>query len=394
MEFLNPEEKHQLQRILTKSSQLQTAYERSNLLTFCGLESSCGLIQLDQPSGKFVISLCSTLSKVYITVENSERLGLIVFLEYINQIDSSLSTDEQDFIQHVITQGEQSQASKTIKQPSEQRSFISTQATITTSKASESSAYTQRRNKINTLMASYKSGQSVQSVQLTVKVDRSIIVNFDLNALIAKFGKSIKYQGAFSFAIGGNAILLQPYIIERIGKELERITERKNQQYNIQLYKAKISNFTDIEYNFLSQCRIESFTNLFDIHIDTNIFIVIWNHEIPKKVMQSSAQSFWAKLCSHLSPLLVSQGRCLVLIWANVDKAPISGFTVLPTPKQFDLSELSVWFRNRLKQEGVAEAQIEDCLNRLNNQGGHLVGTYLEMDRIIRDLQGGYRLYG
>lgn len=38
MEFINPQEKYQLRQILTKSSQLQTADERSNLLTFCGLK--------------------------------------------------------------------------------------------------------------------------------------------------------------------------------------------------------------------------------------------------------------------------------------------------------------------------------------------------------------------
>lgn len=113
MEFLNSEEKIKILKILAKSSQLQTSDERRNFLFLCGLEDYCGSIQLDQPSGKFVISLCSTLSKVYITLENSKRLGLIVLLEYINQLDSNLSTDDQDFIQHIITKGEQWQASKT-----------------------------------------------------------------------------------------------------------------------------------------------------------------------------------------------------------------------------------------------------------------------------------------
>ncbi|MEQ9624217.1 hypothetical protein [Coleofasciculus chthonoplastes] len=44
------------------------------------------------------ISLCSTLSKVYITLDNSQKLGLVVFLEYINKLDSNLSTDDQYFM--------------------------------------------------------------------------------------------------------------------------------------------------------------------------------------------------------------------------------------------------------------------------------------------------------
>lgn len=97
MDFLDSQEKFQLQRILAKSSQLQTSDERRNFLIFCGLEDSCGLVQLDQPSGKFIISLFSTLSKVYITVEHSQRLGLIVFLEYLSQIDLNLSAPPRDY---------------------------------------------------------------------------------------------------------------------------------------------------------------------------------------------------------------------------------------------------------------------------------------------------------
>jgi CHASE2 domain-containing sensor protein len=102
MEFLSPKEKAQLQRILTRSSQLQTSDERRNFLIFCGLEDYCGLVQLDQPLGKFVISLCSTLSKVYIIVEDYEKLGLIVFLEYLSQTDLNLAAADRKFLEHVI----------------------------------------------------------------------------------------------------------------------------------------------------------------------------------------------------------------------------------------------------------------------------------------------------
>ncbi|MBD2120293.1 hypothetical protein [Trichocoleus sp. FACHB-262] len=125
MEFLVTEEKLQLQQILTKSSYLQTADDRRNFLTFCGLENSCELLQLDQSLSKFVISLCSTLSKVHIKSESSERLGLVIFLEYINRIDSSLSSSEQGFIQHVITQWERWQTFKSKKQQSEYFSYLS-----------------------------------------------------------------------------------------------------------------------------------------------------------------------------------------------------------------------------------------------------------------------------
>ncbi|HBB32217.1 MAG TPA: hypothetical protein DDZ80_27575 [Cyanobacteria bacterium UBA8803] len=116
MDFLNSQEKFQLLRILTKSSQLQTADERSNVLAFCGLDQYCGLVQLDQPLGKFVISIYATLSQVYVTVDNSEKLGLVVFLEYLSQIDFNLSEEDKKFIQYVITKWELGQASSQGKQ--------------------------------------------------------------------------------------------------------------------------------------------------------------------------------------------------------------------------------------------------------------------------------------
>ncbi|MBW4595515.1 MAG: caspase family protein [Brasilonema angustatum HA4187-MV1] len=113
MEFLNPQEKTQLQRILARNSQFQTANDRNSFLAFCGLEEYCSSIQIDQPLSKFLISLFATLSKVYITVDNSQRLGLVVLLEYITLIDSCLSTEEQDFIHHIISKWEQWQANRT-----------------------------------------------------------------------------------------------------------------------------------------------------------------------------------------------------------------------------------------------------------------------------------------
>lgn len=130
MKFINFKEKSYLKRILTKSSQLQTDYERRIFLTLCGLERYCSLVQLNSPSDIFINSILATLSKNDITVDNSERLDLILFLEHINQLDSSLSTEDQKFIQQVINKGEQWQASETRRQ---QSSSDSPQATIASS---------------------------------------------------------------------------------------------------------------------------------------------------------------------------------------------------------------------------------------------------------------------
>lgn len=135
MEFLSNEEKIQLQKLLMSSVVLETADEdyRRALLTNCGLGKYCTLIKLNQPRFQFVTILCQKLSEVYITVDSSQRLGLIVFLEYISQIDFNLSDDDKNFINHVITKWEQWQASSKGRQQPEQRSSFFVQESFTSS---------------------------------------------------------------------------------------------------------------------------------------------------------------------------------------------------------------------------------------------------------------------
>ncbi|NJM72099.1 MAG: NACHT domain-containing protein [Scytonema sp. RU_4_4] len=133
MEFITPDEKAQLKQILSRDSRFQTVDERRNFLMFCGLEQYCNSVQLEKSLDNFVISLLATLPTVYITIDNYERLGLTIFLEFIIQIDSSLSSQERDFIQHVINKSKQWQESRARRFQSEQSSSPSFQALITSS---------------------------------------------------------------------------------------------------------------------------------------------------------------------------------------------------------------------------------------------------------------------
>lgn len=98
--FLTAQEKIQLRQVLAKSNQLRTADERTNFLIFCGLEKFCNSLQLADSSDKFSISICNQLSKNY--VDNGQKLALVVFLEYLIQLDSSLSQESKNFIEYVI----------------------------------------------------------------------------------------------------------------------------------------------------------------------------------------------------------------------------------------------------------------------------------------------------
>ena len=92
-----------IKQILTKSVNLQLVDDRSNFLSLCGLEEVGALIQLDKPLSQFIISLLARLTRVYIEANSSKRIGLVVFLEFLSNIDSSLSEEDKQFIEYIIT---------------------------------------------------------------------------------------------------------------------------------------------------------------------------------------------------------------------------------------------------------------------------------------------------
>jgi DNA polymerase III delta prime subunit len=109
MQFLTKDEIIQLQQLLTTKTLLKTADVdfRSALLINCGLGNFLSLLPLDKPTLQFVVVLCHKLSEVYIPVGTSDRLGLIVFLEYLSQIDQSLTLADKEFIKCVVNRWEQ-----------------------------------------------------------------------------------------------------------------------------------------------------------------------------------------------------------------------------------------------------------------------------------------------
>ncbi len=375
MQFLTYQEIIQVQKILINNTVLRTsdADFLSALLTNCGLEKYCSLIPLGKPSLRFVPILYRELSAIHIPVDESQRLGLIVFLEYIIQIDINFSSEEKSFINHVIKKWEQQQTSSTQK--------------------------SQRNQIANLLAQGRKESPTVAPVQQPIKVDRGVIINYDLEAQMAKFRQQVGYEGAFVFAVGGHDTILEQYIIERLRRELRQKTGRQNERLEIRLYRKSILTSTDIEREFLNKYKFEYFTDLFNAQCNTDIVLIIWNYDIPDKFMKSLAEAFWADITFSVSPCLKNQSRCFVIVWANVGKRPLTGltgFTALPSPKKFELCDLLPWFRSQLRMEGIEENLIESYLERLEKQcgDGDLIGTYQEINQIVQELQGGTRLYG
>lgn len=74
MEFLKPIDKIKLRKVLIKVQQLQTAYNRSNFLGFCGLKKYVKSLELEQPMDQFITSMITQFSDKYEIVGCSDNV--------------------------------------------------------------------------------------------------------------------------------------------------------------------------------------------------------------------------------------------------------------------------------------------------------------------------------
>ncbi|MEG3860106.1 nSTAND1 domain-containing NTPase [Microcoleus sp. herbarium12] len=103
MESLTAQEQAKLKEILSKSSQLQTADNRIDFITSCGLHIYLKSIQIDKIFDIFFTSLMAVFCTKVIKTENGEeKLALVIFLEYFIQLETTLSTEDKDSIEHFI----------------------------------------------------------------------------------------------------------------------------------------------------------------------------------------------------------------------------------------------------------------------------------------------------
>jgi len=365
MYFLTFEERIKLHGILTDRTLLGVADAITviNLLKNSELLSVCRGFNAHVVPAVRVSNLCAILSDVYVTVGTSQLLGLVAFLKYLSPIDPYLSDDDRDFIEHVVAKWERSRDSDVQK----------------------------RRSQISYMLAQARQAQP-QPVPASqrVKIDRGIIVYFNLEALISEFHQRLGYEGAFAFAVGGPSTLLEHYVIERILLELRNKTQRPYKRIDLRLYRDDISaGARAIEDKLVVSQNCGQLCDLFADDSSVDILLIVWNYDVPKREMSLVAASFWDRASAQILPLLQDKGCCFVAIWANVGGDPLDKFIVLPVPSRFDVPSLKQWFRGRLKQLGLEDDVINHYINRLESQHGHLIGTYHEMDQIVRELQGG-----
>ena len=232
--------------------------------------------------------------------------------------------------------------------------------------------------------------------QQPVKIDKDIIVSYDLDTQMREFSKRLNFGGVYAFAISGQSNVLRDYIIERMCKELKNKMGRNHRKIDISLLREDA--IEDKQY--LMQQKIifkygyNTIIDLFKEDPSMDIVLTVWNHFFPLETTREVAEFFWSYVATYIAPFLDITGQCFVVVLANVGEKMIieqlDHFTLLPIPERFDIGHLTQWMSGWLKGRGVRSSDVESCINRLRDNHGHFLPTYQEIENIINDLKGRY----
>lgn len=188
-----------------------------------------------------------------------------------------------------------------------------------------------------------------------VKIDRDMIVSYDLDTQMREFSKRLNFGGAYPFILGGQYNVLRDYIIERMRRELKNKMGRNHRKRDISLLREDVRE--DVQRVICKKVTVQNQCNtivdLFREEPMTDVILTIWNHFFPPETTRIAAHFFWKTVSTEIIPYLESTGQCFVVVLANVgEKAVIhqlDHFTLISTPEQFETDHLAQWVSGWLR---------------------------------------------
>jgi hypothetical protein len=222
------------------------------------------------------------------------------------------------------------------------------------------------------------------------KLDKSLLVEFDLAELTAEFVRRCVYEGPVSFAVTSqDSTVLREYVVERILLELRRKTGRPNHRQTISLGPRSLADGAQGLIARMSGRPDGRILDLLSNEVAADLVFVVWSPSVPESQMREYAAACWREIEDPVRNALQNKGRSLVLIWISLQDEPLAGFHLLQVPDTFDTGELCPWLRGRLRAGGVPDDRIDVYLDRLAEHEGHPLGTWQALNDIVTDLQGG-----
>ncbi|QTA82862.1 Uncharacterized protein dnl_52470 [Desulfonema limicola] len=324
---------------------------RTYLLKNCGVEKICYKIKLDDQTNSFVLCLCTELENPEFKIKG--KPAFIVFWEnYKILFPDTLYEQQTAFINSIIARWESSRNHKP------------------------------------------KPVQKKEEKTGHIKFDKKIISDFDQDDLAAAFKNGFQgARGAFGFSMGSmDSRILETYFFHRFISEYK--IRRKDEEYrqcrlfvnpsdikkDAPVLLAKLENDID--------CRIEDwFENKYSHDL---IILIRKNFKITNNDMEPMVINFWNHVINISGNL---RNQCFVALWLNgTDPAfdlGLERFTALPIKDPVDTKWLNDWFSGKLHKMEIKKEVIEQKLELLKDYQGDVHLTYLQMETIIKQLQGG-----
>lgn len=235
--------------------------------------------------------------------------------------------------------------------------------------------------------------EETEALSLTTnnKIDKGIIVKYDLEDLEETLRKELAFKGTFAFSVSSpDRNILNDYIIARILDFWKEKTGRSFYKKNIYISDNSSTILEDIEKELKDSKTCSDILELIQNKTKLNIFIILWNYILPPPILESKISSLFEVLEKSCLDHIEKHRQCLVFILADTNYAHNgNGFIPIKTPNQFALdgqTGLLEWFGNELSNHNFIESEIDYCIGKLKSQKGHLIGTYQILQQIVDEL--------
>lgn len=228
--------------------------------------------------------------------------------------------------------------------------------------------------------------------------DKSIIIDFDLTEMVAKFLEPLEMKpGPFAFSLSAPASHVgQQYYAKRLKKDFSLFRDEAPLDETVILGKRdaeKPDYLLDRLRNLLGG-SIQAWIKEKRLR---DLMVFAWNYDFPDETMEAIISKCWNSVMDRYAGLLEDRCQYFVLVWGNVKQNPIAiqadRFHVLPCPEVFTQAQLKTHWQSRLERLGLDALTVSRFMGELTDSDGDIVRSHDIMRQIISKINGGSSSY-
>jgi TIR domain len=151
----------------------------------------------------------------------------------------------------------------------------------------------------------YRQSQHVHIGLKPMKIDKDIIIRYDLDMQMSEFSRRLNFGGAYPFLLSGQDNVLRDYIIERMCRELKNKLGRPHRRIDIRLVREDITDVQHIVRKKILGKEYNTLIDLFKEEVTRDVVLTIWNYFFPPDMLRIAAHYFWEDIVTDTLPFLL-----------------------------------------------------------------------------------------